>query len=47
MVELNIVDGALILEPKKETRLENLISKINKENLHSEINIRSSQKFGL
>jgi antitoxin MazE len=42
MVELNIVDGALILEPKKETRLENLISKINKENLHSEINTGES-----
>jgi antitoxin MazE len=37
IMELVIVDGALLLKPRKSTRLENLVSKIDSSNLHSEI----------
>jgi antitoxin MazE len=37
LVELVIIDGALVLRPQKSTLLESLVSQINSENLHSEI----------
>ena len=37
IMELVIVDGALLLKPRKSTRLENLVSKIDSSNIHSEI----------
>jgi len=37
IMELVIVDGALLLKPRKSTRLENLVSQIDSSNLHSEI----------
>ncbi len=37
IMELIIVDGALLLKPRKSTRLENLVSQIDSSNLHSEI----------
>jgi len=37
MMELSIVNGVLIIKPKKSTRLESLVSQINSENLHREV----------
>jgi antitoxin MazE len=37
IMELAIVDGTLILKPKKNNRLEQLVSQINSKNLHNEI----------
>jgi len=36
-MELSIVDGALVLRPQKNSRLEGLVSQINSSNLHNEI----------
>ena len=36
-IELEMSNGTLILKPKKEHLLENLVAQINSENLHSEI----------
>ena len=36
-LEIAIIDNSLVLKPKKENYLEELISKINSSNLHSEI----------
>jgi antitoxin MazE len=38
LMELNINNGVLTLRPKKNNLLERLVSKINSENLHKEIN---------
>lgn len=35
LLELNIKDGALIIEPQNETLLESLVSGINADNLHT------------
>ena len=37
MLELNIKDGALVIEPLNETLLENLVSRIDADNLHTEV----------
>jgi len=37
IMELAIVNGVLIIKPKKSTRLESLVSQINSENLHREV----------
>jgi len=37
IMELSIVNGVLIIKPKKSTRLESLVSQINSENLHREV----------
>jgi len=42
IMELVIVDGALLLKPRKSTRLENLVSQIDSSNLHSEISTGKS-----
>ncbi len=36
-LELNIKDGALVIEPVNETLLESLVSGINADNLHAEV----------
>ena len=36
-LELNIKDGALIIEPQNESLLESLVSRIDADNLHAEI----------
>jgi len=36
-LELNIKDGALVIEPQTKTLLEGLVSRINADNLHTEI----------
>lgn len=36
-LELNIKDGALVIEPVNETLLESLVSGINADNLHTEV----------
>ena len=41
-VELDVLDGILTLRPKKEDRLEILISQINSKNLHKEIDFGES-----
>ena len=35
LLELNIKDGALVIEPQNETLLESLVSGINADNLHT------------
>jgi len=42
MMELEIVDEALMLKPKKSTLLEDLVSQINSQNLHSEVSTGKS-----
>lgn len=42
LMELDIHDGVLILRPKKENVLETLVSQINSENLHREIDTGES-----
>jgi len=42
MMELEIVDEALVLKPKKSTLLEDLVSQINSQNLHSEVSTGKS-----
>lgn len=42
MMELAIVNGALIVKPKKSTLLENLVSQINSQNLHREVSTGKS-----
>ncbi len=37
LVELEIVEDGLLLKPKKNSRLEELVSKIDATNLHKEI----------
>ena len=37
MLELNIRDGALVIEPQNETLLESLVSRIDADNLHTEV----------
>ncbi len=37
LMELNIENGVLIVKPKKSHLLEELVSKINSENLHKEV----------
>ena len=37
IMELAIVNGALILKPQKSTLLEDLVSQINSQNLHKEV----------
>lgn len=37
VMELVVVDGTLVLKPQKSTLLENLVSQIDSQNLHSEI----------
>jgi len=41
IMDLSIENGAIILKPKRATTLESLVSKINKDNLHSEIDTGS------
>ena len=41
-MELSVVDGALILKPQKNNRLESLVSQINNSNLHNEISTGES-----
>jgi len=36
-LELNIKDGALVVEPVNETLLESLVSRIDADNLHTEV----------
>jgi len=36
-LELSIKDGALVIEPQKSTLLENLVSRIDTDNLHTEV----------
>ena len=36
-LELSIKDGALVMEPQKNTLLENLVSRIDADNLHAEV----------
>ncbi len=36
-LELSIKDGALVIEPQNETLLESLVSRINADNLHVEV----------
>jgi len=36
-LELSIKDGALVIEPQKSTLLESLVSRIDADNLHTEI----------
>ena len=36
-LELNIKDGALVIEPVNETLLESLVSRIDADNLHTEV----------
>ncbi len=36
-LELNIKDGALVIKPQNETLLESLVSGINADNLHTEV----------
>ena len=36
-LELSIKDGALVIEPQKSTLLENLVSRIDADNLHHEV----------
>lgn len=42
LMELDIHDGVLILRPKKENVLETLVSQINSENLHREMDTGES-----
>ena len=37
ILELNIKDGALVIEPQNETLLESLVSRIDTDNLHTEV----------
>ncbi len=37
LVELSIIDGALVIKPKKENRLKALVSQIDSKNLHKEV----------
>ena len=37
MLELNIKDGVLVIEPQKSTLLESLVSRIDADNIHTEI----------
>lgn len=37
LMELDVKDGILTLKPKKSNRLESLVSQINDDNLHKEI----------
>jgi len=37
LMELDVKDGVLTLRPKKSNLLETLVSQINSENLHKEI----------
>ena len=36
-LELSIKDGALVIEPQKSTLLESLVSRIDADNIHTEI----------
>ena len=36
-LELSIKDGALVIEPQNETLLESLVSRIDADNLHHEV----------
>ena len=36
-LELSIKDGALVIEPQKSTLLESLVSRIDVNNLHAEV----------
>lgn len=36
-LELSIKDGALVIEPQNENLLESLVSRINVDNLHTEV----------
>ncbi len=42
LMELILVDGALVLKPKKKKKLDSLVSKIDKDNLHKEISAGKS-----
>ncbi|CAA6814830.1 MAG: Programmed cell death antitoxin MazE [uncultured Sulfurovum sp.] len=42
LMELDINDGVLTLRPKKNNLLETLVSQINNENLHKEIDTGKS-----
>ena len=37
ILELNIKNGALVIEPQNETLLESLVSRIDASNLHNEV----------
>ena len=41
-MELSIENGALVLKPQKNSRLEDLVFKINSSNLHNEIDTGKS-----
>jgi antitoxin MazE len=38
-LELNIKDGALVIEPQKSTLLESLVSRLDADNIHTEIDM--------
>ena len=42
MMELDIVDGTLVLKPTKHNLLETLVSKIDSKNLHREVSMGES-----
>ena len=37
VLELNIKEGALVIEPQQTSLLESLVSRINVDNLHTEV----------
>jgi antitoxin MazE len=39
ILELSIKDGALVIEPQKSTLLESLVSRIDADNIHTEIDM--------
>ena len=42
VLELHIVDGAMVVKPLQHTLLENLVSKIDAENIHTEVDTGES-----
>ncbi|WP_457607439.1 AbrB/MazE/SpoVT family DNA-binding domain-containing protein [Nitratifractor sp.] len=42
MLEMSVVDGALVIKPQKRNRLEELVARIDEKNLHEEIPVGES-----
>jgi len=42
VLELHIADGAMVVKPLQHTLLENLVSKIDAENIHTEVDTGES-----
>jgi len=42
VLELHIDDGAMVVKPLQHTLLENLVSQINTENMHTEVDTGES-----